>query len=360
MTSPAEKTAEPTQDGYAKWRARLAGEKVLTFPQPDEEDIGWYRKPITEPRVNAKTGQRNGKTIVVGWEPVEYFMDFGDSVLRGRIGNREMTSNEVVDNWTWCCRYPISEEWYRDAAELGKPWPDAKAGLVQIPAADRDVTATDNTQAEEIAPDKAHAAAVDAAIGAALKTVTSTAEDAQANGSKNRIAELRLAADKAGKAIYEPIYRQYTAEQKKWSPIIARATAEEKRLNTEILKFRESERQRIAKEQAEADRKQRELDEANARAADRAIARGEPEPEPEVVEAAPVIAAAPIAPTYGTRVIKEQVKTFLYEVEDFDLVYNFFKVQSRGQVETFLKDLAERAIKAGFEVPGTKTRKGLI
>jgi hypothetical protein len=215
-----------------------------------------------------------------------------------------------------------------------------------------------NAQVEEIAPDKAHAAAIDAAIGAALKTVTSAAEDAQASGSKNRIAELRLAADKAGKSLYEPIYRQYTAEQKKWSPIIARATAEEKRLNAAILTFRESERKRIAAEQAEADRKQHELDEANQRAADRAIARGEPEEPPEVVEAAPVAVAAPIVPTYGTRAIKEELKTILDAITDYDAVYQFLK--GEPDVKALLLKLATAKVKAGFTVPGCTTRQGLI
>jgi hypothetical protein len=283
-----------------------------------------------------------------------------DGMLCARIGDRDMTGDQVIDNWTWCCRYPISEEWYRDVAELGKPWPDAKDGLVQIHAADRDVTTADNAPAEAIPAVKAHAIAIDNAIGAAIKKVASNEDAATALGTKNRIAELRLAADKDGRAEYEPIYREYKRIQGEYAPIIKRAEGEEKRLNTAILTFRESERKRIAAEQAEADRKQRELDEANQRAADRAIARGEPEEPPEVVEAAPVVAPVQVTPTYGTRVLKEQMKTFLDEVEDFDLVYNFFKVQSRGQVETFLKDLAERAIKAGFEVPGTKTRKGLI
>jgi len=105
---------------------------------------------------------------------------------------------------------------------------------------------------------------------------------------------------------------------------------------------------------------QRSIDESNERAAQRAIAAGEPEAAPETIEIEQPAAAVQILPTYGTRKLKEEMRTFLDEINDFDQVYGFFKVQSRQQVETFLKDLAERAIKAGFTVPGTTTRQGLI
>jgi hypothetical protein len=373
MTNLTEKTAEQAQDHYARWRKRLeiaqqhatvaarrdalkaAG--VATSPQPDMSDCGFYRLPLAEQAISKVTGQPNGRKNVIGWEPIAYYLESGS--LRGRISDRDMTANQVIDYWTWCCTYPISEEEYRRVAEDGLDWTDAPAKIGDIPAADRDVTAADNTPAIEVlSPDKMHAEAIDAAIGAAIKTVTSVTEDAQASGSKNRIAELRLAADKAGKAIYEPIYRQYTAEQKKWSPIIARATAEEKRLNTEILKFRESERQRIAKIQADALEEARKIDEANQRAADRAIARGEPEESPEVVEVAPVQVAAPIAPTYGTRKVKEEVKFFLDQVTSWDMLFAHYK--SNTDVQALLMRLAGSDIKAGRVVPGTTSREGLI
>jgi hypothetical protein len=167
-----------------------------------------------------------------------------------------------------------------------------------------------------------------------------------------------LFAEKAGKAIYEPIYRTYTAEQKKWSPIVKRAETAEKSLNAAILTFRETERRRIAAEQAEADRKQREIDEANARAADRAIAQGKPEPAPTVYESAPIVVSSPIVATYGTRSIKEEVKVFLDQVTSWDMLFAHFK--DNGEVHALLMKLASAEIKAGRAVPGTTTREGLI
>jgi hypothetical protein len=343
---------------WLKWEARLRGEKVLTFPQPDEEDEGYYRTLITEPGVNAKTGQRNGKTIPVMWgEPVAYFM-FGGKLCGVLGSNHDMTENEVTDLWTYVVRYPISEDLYRDVAEKGKPWPDLPPKAVaEIPAADREVAKSDNAPIEAIPPDKMHAEAIDAAICAAPTAVKSDAEASIALGSKNRIAELRLAADKAGKAIYEPMYRTYTAEQKKWSPMIARATAKEKELNTAILSFRESERLRILKEQAEAEQRQRELDDANARAADRAIGRGEPEHAPEVEEVATPAPVAPIVATYGSRGLREELKKFAIIENKIAICHHFI---DNPELVALLEKLATTAIRSGIIVAGTSVREGLI
>lgn len=375
---------------FTNWRKRLEAAKLPTvaerraaisalkinFSQPGMEDEGYYRRPITEAATGAD-GKTNGQRRVIGWEAVAYFIDRGK--LCGVIGDRDMAINEVTDEglWSWVVSNPISEEVYR-AVERGEPWPefanDMRApiqdGIINAiakeeisPVLDRIIDRSHNQPAEEVLPlDVQHATAIDAAIGAALKKVTSETEAAQAAGSMNRIAELRLANDKAGKAKYEPMYREYQAEQKKWTPATARAVAKEKELKTEILTFRESERKRIAKEQAEADEKQRLADEANARAADRAIASGSPEQPPEVVEVEQPKPLAPVQATYrapGQRAALKEVESWhLDEVTDYDAVYVYFK--NNEALRATLKTLATAAVKLGQTVPGTKTHHGLI
>ena len=109
---------------YDNWRRRLAGETITAYLQPQLEDEGYYRRPITEPVVGAN-GQRNGQKRIIGWEPVAYFID--DGMLRGVIGDRDMAANEVTDEtlWSYVCRHPIAENVYRAVAERGEPWPDA-------------------------------------------------------------------------------------------------------------------------------------------------------------------------------------------------------------------------------------------
>jgi hypothetical protein len=379
---------------YDNWRKRLAIAKLPTvaerraaiaalkinFSQPTLDDEGYYRRPITEAKLGPD-GKTNGQKKVVGWEPVSYFIKNG--VFGGAIGKRYMAINEVTDEglWSWVVGNPIDEDAYR-AAIAGKPWPDLQlvmagprnevlpadgvlnedGSIGLIPAANRDVSKSDNAPPEDLPLDQQHATGIDNAIAATIKTVTSEAEAAIALGSKNRLAELRLAADKAGHAIYDPLRATYEAEQKKWPAMVKRADAEEKRLNTAILTFRESERKRIAKEQLEAFEKQQAIDEANIRAADRAIAAGEPEPPPVVETVVVPMAQAPLVAPYrapGQRAaLKEEEKWFLDEVNDYDAVYTYFK--NNEILRVTLKTLATAAVRLGQTVPGTKTHKGLV
>jgi hypothetical protein len=358
-----------TEQTFDNWRKRLAGESVPAHEGHAEP--GYYR-----------IRKKDLATNRVYWTPVTYFVDGGKLV--GVIGNRDMTDNEVGDLWAWVCAYPIPEAIYFQfdgRVEVpNEEWPKAMIGEPKrppfasaakdiifgddafrgdIPAANRQVARSDNLREDEnISLDMKHRADIQAAIGAAPKAVPVNAEQlAVVEGSKNRIAELRLAADKVGKSIYDPIFRQYKAEQTKWAAIVADATTEEKRLGKLVLTFRENERQRIAKEHAAAAAKQREIEEANQRAADRAIAAGKPEPAP-VVDPAPVIAPIAAAPTYGTRTTKAEVKTILDEITDYDAVYQYFKAEHR--VQELLLALATNAVKAGRVVPGTKTHEGII
>lgn len=361
---------------FAKWRDRLAGKKVPTHTQPDENDEGYYRIPKREKQSNAKTGQPNGQSKIVGWTPVAYFLDGKDLV--GTIGGRDMTANELVDYWTYCCAFPISYEMYVAVAEKGEPWPDLQAAPADtVPASNRDVATTDNQPpAEEVPLGKRLGDGIDAAIGAAPTAVTTEAEAALALGSKNRLAELRLEADREGKALYEPIFKEYKKIYNQWTPMVKRADDKEKALNVLILRFRDAERKRIAAEQEaarkiaeqqEADRlaELERINEANEEAAQRAIAKGEPEPMPEMPEPLPAAlpepvaaAPAPLVGTYGTRTIKEVEKTFLDSITDQDAVYNYFKANPK--VIALLIDIASAAVKNGVTVPGTTTRTGLI
>lgn len=335
---------------YNYWQAALAGEKPKAIVEQCE--LGFYRKGVYE-----RDSRGNNKRI--GWQPVAVFMD-GD-VMTARVGNeadgRDITGDGLGELWSSIAGNAISEGNYREVATRGMRWWDDPAPPETIPAVNRDVARDDNAP-PEVLTDKDHAAAIDSAIGAAIKAVTNETEAAQALGSKNRIAELRLAADKAGKALYEPPYRQYKALHGAWSPMVAKAAAAETALNRSILTFREKERQRIAAEQAAADAKQREIEEANERAAQRAIATGEPEAAPEIIEIEQPAAPKPIVPTYGSRKIKEELHTILDAITDYDAVYNFLK--NEPKVKALLLELATAKVKAGFTVPGTTTRQGLI
>jgi len=365
-------------------RAELSRLK-LTNMEPTVEDEGYYRIPITQ-----KDAIGNGRNIVTGYVPVAIWSE-GDTIVGVKgvdVEQHDMRSTEIIDQWTWFCAHPITYELYKGVAEEGEEWPDLamldgakitttddpdvvevkfksteqKAAVIAaIPAANREVSKTDNApQDEEPLPlDVQHATAIDNAIAAAIKAVTNEAEAAQAAGSKNRIAELRLAATRIGEGFFKPPYNEYKRLHGIWTPMVARAERKEKELNTEILKFRESERKKAVAAAAEVARLQQIQDEENERAAQRAISRGEPEMSPPVVEAAPALPPAPasVQPTYGTRKIKEVVLKFAV-IEDWVKVFTHF--QTDPEIRARLEKLATDAIRAGAEVPGATHREGLI
>lgn len=350
----AEKVAYWTE-GYNLWKALPKAGEDRPWPKDaqifeDSPCCGFWRKQIKE-----RDAKGNSKRT--GWTAIAIFMNGG--VLTGRINGEDLTGDNLVTLWSYCARNPVTEEMWRAVVERGEPWPDALDAKTTevIPAANREVERDDN-KPPEVAPDVEHATKIDNAIAAARKTVANEAEAAQALGSKNRIAELRLAADKVGKAIYQPLHQVYIVEQKKWSAIVNRAEAEEKRLNTAILTFRESERRRIAAEESAAAAKQREIDEANRVAAEKAADAGRPAPPPVApVEAPKPTSSTPIAPTYGTRKLKEDVKKWAV-IDDASLVYQHFA--GNIEVQALLKALAQSAIRAGQTVPGAHFVEGLI
>lgn len=344
---------------FDKWRKRLAGEKVMTFTSPTIEDEGYYRKPITEKAANG-----SGRNIITGWIPIAYFIEsYGtEDRLVGVVGDRDMTDNEVIELWTWCVKYPISEELYR-AVERGEPWPDlqdAKGWTIRPPGymySDdlADVTKTDvepltnwaghnNPPPDEaVPPDVALADAIDNAIKAAPTTIETDEDAALVGGSRNRIAELKNEANAIRVKEKQP---HLDAERKvdgKWQPMIKRAETAAIGLTTLIRKHEQKKRDDAAAAEA-----------AVQRAADRAIASGEPEPPPVVVETSAPLAQ--VKPTYG-RAIPMTEKTFAV-IDDQDAVYKHFKRNPR--MVTLLQTLAQEDVTAGLAVPGTHTRKGVI
>lgn len=360
-------------------RAAIAASGIKTFMEPDAEDEGYYRKPLVEPALGPG-GKTNGQKRLVGWVPCAYFL--ADGKLCGIVGAgddmRDMTDKQLKDGefWSWVVANPISYETYVAVAEDGLPWPDMPAptpqakhpmdeGMRRTQAImEGKAVATDNQPTEPEAPkvktaDDYRKEIETLVANTPVKVLASDAEAAVVLGSKNTLAAVRLEADKAGRAIYEPMYREYQKVQKAWAPMVNTADDHEKRLNNSILVWREKERQRLAREQADAARAIQEEEERNQRAADRAIAAGEPEPEPEVTEiVVPTAQLAPLRPTAGTRGVREEIKTFV-TITDSLAVATYFIANEK--LQAVLQELATNAVRAGVEnVPGITTRKGLV
>ena len=51
----------------------------------------------------------------IGWAPVAIFMN--ENVMTGRIGDVDVTGDDLNELWTWVAGNPITEESYRADAE---------------------------------------------------------------------------------------------------------------------------------------------------------------------------------------------------------------------------------------------------
>lgn len=331
---------------FEKWKKRLAGEKVETFLLPDHLDEGYYRRPIVEGR------KTNGRPNIVGWHPVSYFLD-GDTLV-GVIGSREMTAQELSSEelWSYCVQNPISYETFCAVAYDGKSWPERRLA--------ENAEAGEEPKAPETV--KEHRDAIKLVVDT-VKSMQIDSEESAAIwlGTKNTLASLRLAADKAGKAIYQPLHTAYKKAFDEWTPMVKAAKQAEDRIEEAYKLFQDQRRREAEKVAAEAARKAAEEEEANQRAADRAIARGEEPPPPEVEEAPPPppVTPAPVKPTVGTRAApKLELQTFLDEIKDEAAVCAYFR--GDPDLVAVLKTLIGRAIKKGHTVPGITTREGYV
>ncbi len=105
-----------TEDLYAYWRAALAGEKPKMYV--DQPELGFYRKGVYERGIIRKgvfIPQEGANSRRVGWAPVAIFMN--ENVMTGRIGDVDVTGDDLNDLWTWVAGNPITEESYRADAE---------------------------------------------------------------------------------------------------------------------------------------------------------------------------------------------------------------------------------------------------
>lgn len=357
---------------FDNWKARLAGQKVTAFVTPQAEDEGYYRKPLTQKKIGAD-GKANGQTEIIGWLPVAYFLD--NMSLICLLNNKEVSADDEA-LWSWVVSNPISYATYHAVADDGMAWPEL-AVVDTGPRLSENVGAVPAEKPKEPVTAEDHKAIIAALIGSTAEAKVDADDEVNSvTGSINRLAEARLAADKAGQKLYKPPFETYKQLFAVWTPMVKDAETEEKRLARLVLVYRESVRKREAEEAAVAEKARletvrlaeiasREEEERNQRAADRAIATGEEPPPPEVTEEAlpaPVaeVAAPPprtVVPTHGKRRVKEQEQTFV-EITDIDEVFAYFS--ATAEVHAVLHTLALAATRAGRVVPGTTSRKGLV
>lgn len=278
------------------WERRLAGDTSVPTHDGDP-DYGFYRVPRGD-----------------GFDAVAYWCDKDDGGLRCRINGRDVSSQVGCEKWTWACERPISYELYTDVL-AGKPWPDLHEAVTrsnQAPADDSLDALKDRIEDLSREADK-------------ITEVKSQSDADRAADLANKLGELQTTADDCRAAEKRPHDDAAKAVQTKWKPVIDAADAAKRRIKGVIAKFL------TAKEAAER------------LAREEAAKAGAWVPQPEQQRASTTKAG-----TRGRAVALRTVKDAT--ITDRAAVLAFF---AGGQAMTeFLQAQAEKAVRAGVEVPG--------
>lgn len=310
-------------DKYAYWRAALAGKPVQTHI--DDPQCGFYRKRTSRggPFVPVAIFEHDGKIV---------------SLVDGRLVDAD-------DIWTFACRYPVAEQWYRDKIS-GKPWPDEDAAVT---GSLTHAAETNNPPTDEAETLKEQIAAA-AANAADYADIRDDATAGKAQSCRARLNELGHDADKRREAEKKPHLEASRAVDAKWRPIIAAAKTAADAI-ARALSAHETRKARSAEEarrRAEEDRRRREDSARQAAEAGKpvsvSVAAPPPPPAPEPVPTTTIRGA------YGRGAAVKIVK--VATVVDQDAAYGYLK--NHAELKDLIAKLAQRAVNAGYEVPGVK------
>ncbi len=294
------------------WQRRLAGEMLpLVNEQPE---CGFYRMK----------NRYNGVPTPVAYWP-------SGSEVHCRIGGEDVSVEKGQEVWSWCAKYPITEEAYRAVAEQGKPWPDID------PIADEQARHRigGNNPPDEAVIIRVQIDTAIAGIGP-YSEVTSDEHAAQAQTLRSRLLELRAEAEKHHKAEKQPYLDAGREVDNRWLPLakLAQGAADAVRAALSVWETLKLRRQREAEAAAEA-----------ARIA--AAPAGKPVPPPPPPAPAPT---AKIKGAIGKAASSRAV--LVVTVMDFDAVYQNFR--QNVELQRLLTALAQTAVDRGHPVPGIK------
>lgn len=336
-------------DQYAWWREalKLAGpcgeltreqQAVLKISE-DAPQAGFYRARAV----------KGGPFL-----PVAIWFDEEGTLVCVFGGKGGSDPAEISRVWTWACRYPVSEQAYRDAV-AGKPWPDEVA-----PVGHNAVPTGDNHEdlSREFADDSETAESL-------LKSPVTTQEQAdQVAAFAKRLAAIGKKADEFHATEKRPVIDEGKRIDERWRDLRDGAASMVKRLKGHIDAFLreqrrlEEERQRKAREEAEIARREaaeaaRKVAESDQKSeAERARIKAEAARKVEEAEAAERDAMARQTAA-GRTGAKVALRTFVSaRIVDYDAALQALK--DRPEIRDIVQSLANRAVKSGFDLPGVE------
>lgn len=331
---------------YTRWKQRLAGEKVITYTEPDEGDVGFYRLAVKARKLNA-AGKTNGQWKTIGFKPVALFVS--DGALMCQIGSQIVDTDRRNDEWTWFSQSPISEEMWRAVAERGEAWPDFNEPVrdsMQDVVIEQGLSAREESRAEASPQDnlKQRLILLKDQVAQYAK-IESDEQSIAARGLQEKFFEIRGEAAAHYEKANRPLLDQQKALREIWFPIRDEADAGKTELGNAMGLWEDFKRDQAKKAAAEALKKQREHDDAVAAA--EAANKPAPEPPPEVKTNVP----APVSQIHsaGGRAASVKLEKIVTAI-DIDKAFAQFK--AAPEVREVLMSLAQRAVKAGLPVDG--------
>lgn len=292
---------------WQHWQDNLAGKPVQFNegnPQP-----GFYRWPH-------RAGYGGPKTF----EPVAYWPG-ENGEINCRKGQENLSPQGGADIWTFVCRYPVSEEVYREVAEKGGRWPDEAPG---VPMGAGDNQAPEDNSYEGLKAKIEELARDAQALMDGPPIETQDAADQVANLA-DAMAKLAQKAEAGRKEEKKPIDEAAAEVQKKWVPIVLLAETY-KNLKYKCLT--------PWLQRLDAERKK----EAAA-----TVASGETVAD----------TARPRAGTRGRAMTLKRTKTA--KITDYSACLAFFA--NSEAVKSVIQDLANKGIRAGISIPGTEVEE---
>lgn len=334
-------------DQYAWWR------EALNLAGPCGELSREQQAALKISEDAPQPGFYRARSVKGGpFRPVAIWFDASGILVCAFDGNSGSDPAKISKIWTWACRYPVTEQIYRDAAS-GKPWPDEVA-----PVGHNAASTGDNHEdlTREFADDSETAESL-------LKSPVMTQEQAdQVAAFSKRLAAIGKRADEFHATEKRPVLDEAKRIDERWRDLRDGAASMVKRLKGHIDVFLreqrrlEEERQRKARE--EADRARREAEESSRKAAEsdqqseaeraKAIADAERKAEEAAAAERDAMARQTAAGRTGAKV---SLRTFVSaRIVDYDAALAALK--DRQEVREVIQFLANRAVKSGFDLPG--------
>lgn len=298
-------------DPWDWWRRKLRGEPVVN---DGTLHPGFYRKPHKQ-----FYGARKTYTPVAYWPGTVNLHGIDFPTVFCRDGDTDVNETRALELWAMVHDHPVTEEAYRAVAQENKPWPDEHS-LVDmrghnLPPLDdtmeglRDAIEPLHREAELLLKEN--------------KTIIAQEEADRIANLADRLAELDKKAEELKRLERKPHDDALKYIQKRWTPILTMAEVYKTLKYTLLTPWLQREEQR-KKQEAEV-----------------AAAAGEP------------AAAEPRRPRVGTRGRAMTLKTQkTAEITDYKLCLEFFA--DSPDVRSTVQMLANRAVRAGITVPGTK------